>query len=502
MRHNLYHKLNLNRRTIKEYAYDNSESFEVQQKADDFYLAAKDSGLFTQLKYCGFRKTRGFSVAAVVFSLLTRVFCFSNLYWRMRSAWGRSVLNCGKDVFYDALTSGHFNWTKLCTGVAAAFVRKLRLNKDSRACFIIDDTIIGRPRSKKAELLARTYDHVFHRTTKGFTQLLLSWTDGRSTIPAAFSMLSSPGEKNRIMPAVKTDGRTQGALRRREAVMHKPEMVITLLQRALNEGIKADYVLMDTWFTAGPLLLAIRKPDLHVAGMVRQLKQRYFTGKTAHTLPPLLKMVRGRTAKGSGIAGSVCAKTKSGPEVKIVFIVNRNKRSEFLSILSTGVSLSDEETVRLYARRFSIEASFYNMKHFFRLVKENQGRSFDSTVACSALCVLRLLIPEWIERGSSDTATIGGLFHKVREDQLPVPLESAVSRLMKLFISLPGLLIEKRLMSPEHRWQAMELIHEMLNSAFNSTGGFISAFITSCRAKAAEPPAPGTLTGTGNSSCF
>ena len=85
-------------------------------------------------------------------------------------------------------------------------------------------------------------------------------------------MLSSPGEKNRIMPAVKTDGRTQGALRRREAVMHKPEMVITLLQRALNEGIKADYVLMDTWFTAGPLLLAIRKPDLHVAGMVRQLK--------------------------------------------------------------------------------------------------------------------------------------------------------------------------------------------------------------------------------------
>lgn len=95
---------------------------EVQQKADDFYLAARDLGLFTQLKYCGFIKTRGFCIAAVVFSLLTQVFCFSNLYWRMLSAWGRSVLDCGKDVFYDALTDGHFNWTKLCTRVAAAFV--------------------------------------------------------------------------------------------------------------------------------------------------------------------------------------------------------------------------------------------------------------------------------------------------------------------------------------------------------------------------------------------
>ena len=128
-------------------------------------------------------------------------------------------------MFYDALTSEHFNWTKLCTRVAAAFVRKLRLNKNSKACSIIDDTIIERPSSKKVELLARTYDHVFHRTTKGFTQLLLSWTDGISTFPAAFSILSSPSEKNRITPAVKTDGRTQGALRRREAVMHWPEMV-------------------------------------------------------------------------------------------------------------------------------------------------------------------------------------------------------------------------------------------------------------------------------------
>ena len=475
---------------------------EVQQKADDFYLAARDLGLFTQLKYCGFIKTRGFCIAAVVFSLLTQVFCFSNLYWRMLSAWGRSVLDCGKDVFYDALTDGHFNWTKLCTRVAAAFVRKLRMGEDSSACFIIDDTIIGRSRSKKVELLARVHDHVFHRTTKGFTQLLLSWTDGRSTIPAAFCMLSSPEKKNRLMPAVKTDGRTQGALRRREAVMHKPEMVITLLKRTLNEGIKADYVLMDTWFMAEPLLPGIRKLDLHVVGMVKQLKQRYFIGKEAYTLPALPETVRGCAGKGSDIVGSVCAKTKASPEVKLVFIVNRNKRSGFLSILSTDVSLSDGEIVRLYARRFSIEANFYNMKHFFRLVNENQGRSFDSTVAYSALCVLRLLILEWIERGTNDTATIGGLFRKVREEQLLVPLEEAVGRLLKLFTSIPGLLIEKGLMDPKHREEAMELIHEMLNSAFNSTGGFISAFIASCRAKAAEPPAPAALAGTGNSSCF
>ena len=35
--------------------------------------------------------------------------------------------------------------------------------------------------------------------------------------------------------------------------MAKPQAAVLLLKRALNAGIHADYVLMDSWFTTEPV---------------------------------------------------------------------------------------------------------------------------------------------------------------------------------------------------------------------------------------------------------
>ena len=50
------------------------------------------------------------------------------------------------------------------------------------------------------------------------------------------------------------DKRTSGDRRRKEAVMHKPDAAISLIHEALNAGITAQYVLMDTWFTNEPFI--------------------------------------------------------------------------------------------------------------------------------------------------------------------------------------------------------------------------------------------------------
>ena len=74
--------------------------------------------------------------------------------------------------------------------------------------------------------------------------------------------------------------RTSGYKRRVEAMQKKPEVVSSLLDHALNQGILADYVLMDSWFTQAPLIQAITKKGLDVIGMVKPLKQRYeYNGK-------------------------------------------------------------------------------------------------------------------------------------------------------------------------------------------------------------------------------
>ena len=130
--------------------------------------------------------------------------------------------------------------------------------------------------------------------------------------------------------------------------MAKTDAAIVLIERALNAGIQADYVLMDTWFTTEPMIKSILSRGLDVIGMVKQLKQRYIYNGKAYTLPQLQKLVSFEGARN--IFGSLCVTTKTGIPVKIVFVRNRNKKSECLYLLSTDCCLSDAEIVRIYGR--------------------------------------------------------------------------------------------------------------------------------------------------------
>lgn len=139
-------------------------------------------------------------------------------------------------------------------------------------------------------------------------------------------------------------------------MLHKAEAAVLLIQRALNAGIRADYVLMDTWFTTEPMLQEVLNTGLDVIGMVKQLKQRYHYNGKFYTLPQLQKFMC--TENPKDIFGSLSVTTKCGIPVKIVFVRNRNKRSECLYLLSTDCGLPDSEIVRIYGNRWSIECFF------------------------------------------------------------------------------------------------------------------------------------------------
>ena len=66
--------------------------------------------------------------------------------------------------------------------------------------------------------------------------------------------------------------------------MHKTDAAVQLIRNALTAGIKADYVLMDTWFTTEPMLKEILDTGIHAIGMVKQLKQRYTYNGRQYTL--------------------------------------------------------------------------------------------------------------------------------------------------------------------------------------------------------------------------
>ncbi|MFJ7308903.1 hypothetical protein [Peribacillus frigoritolerans] len=80
--------------------------------------------------------------------------------------------------------------------------------------------------------------------------MTLGWSEGHSFIPVDFALLSSAKSENRYQEiSSKIDKRTCGFQRRKEAIQSGPQVISTLLDHALQVGIEADYVLMDTCFT-------------------------------------------------------------------------------------------------------------------------------------------------------------------------------------------------------------------------------------------------------------
>lgn len=224
---------------------------------------------------------------------------------------------------------------------------------------------------------------------------------------------------------------------------------------------------------------------MHAVGMVKDVRQRCCTASgNVYTLNglrvPVKRAKRNEKTKRKDVAGSICVKTKNGLDVKIVFILNRSNDAQIMPILTTDLSLSDDEIVGMYARRFSIEAIFYNMKHHLLLTKETQCRCFDSAIAFNALSLLRELILEWIVRGNKDGNTIGGLFYQEREEQLLLPVKQAAALLFKFLHELPEKLAERKLIDPKHIGEVRSLIIHGVLCLFGSACDFIRNFMYRC----------------------
>ena len=410
--------------------YQNAQN---ENTKDDFSKAIKELRIAKLLRRSNISKNCGISAFEVFQFLLLLVFQGKNLFRFLNSKHKDQAVS--KNTYYRFLNETSYNWSKFLlllavkiTTVFNSLTRPERVN-----VLILDDSVIKRNRSKSVELLARVYDHVEHKCQRGFTLLTLGWSDGYSFIPTGFNMLSSANKSNRyneISDAI--DHRSNGYKIRKESMMHKTDAAIRLIESALNAGIKAQYVLMDTWFTTEPMIGAILNTGLDVIGMVKQLKQRYTYNGKQYKLQELKKFVCFDGARN--IFGSLIVTTKTGIPVKIVFVRNRNKKSECLYILSTDTSLSNSEIVRIYGNRWSIECFFKSSKSFLKLGTEFQSHNYGAMVSHTTIVFTRYIILEWIRRNQNDQKTYGELFYMFCDDIQDMDLTNALQSLMALFV--------------------------------------------------------------------
>lgn len=419
------------------------------------------------LRQAGIKKSFGFS-CSYLFQL---VFCliFQHKNWFSLLDSKKANKYPAKDAVYRFLNQATFNWRRFLLLFSSNAIQKVtRLTDKKRPkVFIVDDSAYNRNRSKKVELLARCFDHASlkMRFYKGFRMLTLGWSDGCTFMPIDFSLLSSKkAQINGISSQV--DKRTCGYKRRENALQSAPEQVPDMIKHALASGIDASYVLMDSWFTLPPLVQTIVEQGLDVIGMVKETKQRYIVNGNSVSLKHLYRLAQPVQAK-KGALRSIHTVMANGTPIKVVFIRNRNKRREWLAILSTDCSLTEQEIIRIYGMRWDIEVFFKTVKSLLKLEKEFQSRSYDALISHTTIVFARFIVLAWQNRCHTDQRTLGGLFYELCDEVNELDWAVALRHLIEL--------LQDALKQTNKRIK--KLIQSQLEQWFSGLPNYIKAYL-------------------------
>lgn len=383
------------------------------------------------------KKVRGFNVKDVILKIVELPFIHKNFY---QGIVNNNDIPFGKSVAYDLLNNSRYNWRlfilKIVTEVITSFFKPL--TKESRnGVLILDDSSHPRNRSKEVELLAKLYDHVTCKFYRGFRLFQLCWSDGNSLIPVDFALLSSNKAESRIKEMNQNiDKRSCGYQRRKEAISKSTDLIVPMVKRILSRGIKAKYLLMDSWFGFPSVIISI-KPFIDVICMVRNTPNIHYTYNGERgplsMIYKKIKKNRGKARiKGSEIVEIINDKKTVIEKVKIVFVNNRNKKQSWLAILSTDITLSDTEIVRIYGKRWDIEVYFKVIKQCLNVGKENESRSYDAMIAHISIVMLRYIFLTVEQRKSVDPKTLGGVYREMIEEMEDITVVEALSKIIIL----------------------------------------------------------------------
>ena len=224
------------------------------------------------LKASNAYKKKGVPVMEIFQYLFLLIFSNRSMYMNLIT--GRNTPDFAKDTVYRFMKMIQINWIRFTTILSARIIRDaiFPLDSEERAnVFIIDDSMFERNRSKKAELLAKVYDHAKHKYLFGFRMLTLGWSDGSSFLPVNSILLSTENRKNRINEATEVDKRTVGYKRRKLSLEKGTQAMLTLLDAAKKAAIPAKYVLFDSWFSSPRTLHAVKSMGYDVIGMVKHM---------------------------------------------------------------------------------------------------------------------------------------------------------------------------------------------------------------------------------------
>ena len=343
--------------------------------------------VYSALKASNAYKKKGVPVMEIFQYLFLLIFFNRSMYMNLIT--GRNTPDFAKDTVYRFMKMIQINWIRFTTILSARIIRDAIFPLDSEErvnVFIIDDSMFERNRSKKAELLAKVYDHAKHKYLFGFRMLTLGWSDGSTFLPVNSILLSTENRKNRINEATEVDKRTVGYKRRKLSMVKGTQAMLTLLDAAKKAAIPAKYVLFDSWFSSPRTLHAVKSMGYDVIGMVKKTPKMFFR--------------------------------YNDEDMSLTSIYNKNKkrrgRSRYLRSVMVDV-VKDGEIIPA------------------KVVYVRNSLSYDAMTAHTAVVFTRYMMLSLESRESNDNRSLGELFLYFSDEMSDITWIQAFQMLFQMF---------------------------------------------------------------------
>lgn len=357
-------------------------------------------------------------------------------------------MQCGKDVFYRFINNPSICWRNIHYKISKQLIKQVSKHSDKREnesprCLIIDDTDFPKT-GRQIEHIGKVFSHVTKQSILAFKALFVGYYDGKSFFALDFSLHGELG-KNEKRPygmslkeikkrfIKKRDKQTAGSNREKEFYLTKIQSMIQMIRRAIQQGIRFDYVLVDSWFTCHELVkfITTRKIPCHFLGMAKMAKTRYgYNGKnlTAKELIEALK--KSKKLKRSQLLSYYNAQAHvdfKGIPVK-VFFFKTSRRGNWNMLLTTNLDLVFEKAYKIYSTRWNIEVFFKEAKQHLELGK-CQSQDFDAQIATTTISMIQYNLLTSVKRYAA-YESLGELFRRANVDTIQLTVNERIWRII------------------------------------------------------------------------
>ena len=421
--------------------------------SDDLFHLFGKFGIGHLLSRLSLEKHDGVSASELILSLCL----FRILGESIHSICKRKIYelsNHGKNCFYRMMTRPQMDWRRLMNRFALRYMCLLRKygeapQSDATTCFIIDDTVLEKS-GVRMEGISRVFDHVKGRCVLGYKLLLCAFFDGKTTIPFDFSLHQEKGKQGdcgltrlqrRKAYHAKRNDDNPDYKRFQECKASKMEVAMAMLRRGWKMGLRAKYVITDSWFTCEQLMACVRgigKGAMHFVGLAKMGKTRYTVSgrkKNAAELIATYERERGKNCRKykcryiqlNGNLGDIPVR---------IFLIKYGRNSSWNVLLTTDTTMSFVKAFEVYQIRWNIEVMNKETKQYLGL-GGYQGCDFNGQIADATLCYLTYIVMA-LEKRFTEYQTMGELFSDMEGELMALTLWKRVLACIERILRVLG----------------------------------------------------------------